>query len=365
MQFEITKQDFLKGLQSVQSAISQKNTLPILANLLLETDKNMIKLIATDLDIGISARVPATIREEGAITIPAKKFLDIIKELPEEDVITISLKKNNMLSIDGGKAHIKIIGLPKDEFPQIPEFKNKETFAIPQVILKEMLSVTSFAVSKDETRYVLNGVLFIAHKDKIQIVATDGRRLAVATKILAEKTVIDEKVIIPAKTVQELGRMLADTGDVTIAFSENQVFFNLGEIQIISRLIEGDFPNFEQVIPKEKEEKVKINRENLLAATRRANLFTNPESLAVKLDIAKGKLTVSKNAPYVGEVKEELGIEYNGKSLSVGFNPAYLIDVLRSLSDQEIFFEVDDADKPGVIRKGAEYTYVVLPMQVV
>ena len=364
MHFEINKDDFLKGLQTVQNAISQKNTLPILSNLLLETDKEDIKLTATDLDIGILSMVPTKAKSQGAITIPAKKLVDIIKELPDTNNVTILLKKNNMITIDCGKSHFKIIGLPKDEFPQIPEFKNKETLTISQKLLKEMLELTSFAVSKDETRYVLNGVLFVIKKAEMQLIATDGRRLAMAAKKISGKNEVDKKVIVPAKTIHELLKMLQDEGKVEIVFSENQIFFDLGKTKVISRLIEGEFPNFEQVVPKERSDKIKINRGNFLAATKRASLFTHPDSLAVKVDVSKNKMILSKNAPYIGEVKEELGINYGGRNISIGFNPAYIIDVLKNLDDEEIELELEDSDKPGVIRKGNEYVYVVLPMQV-
>jgi len=363
MQFETRKEEFLKVLQIVQNAISQKNTLPILSNMLIETQENNLKLTATDLDIGITSYVETKAKEQGAITVPAKKLLDIIKELPSNDNVSVVLKKNNMITIDCGKSHFKIIGLSKDEFPQIPAFKNKESIIVPQKLLKEMLSMTTFAVSKDETRYVLNGVLAVIDKDSLQFVATDGRRLALAKKTLPKKTTITKKIIIPSKTVQELIRMLGDEGNVTILFSDSQIFVDLGKTQVISRLIEGEFPNYEQVIPNETSEKIKINREEFLAATKRANLFTNPDSLAVRLDVSKQKMVVSKNAPYIGEVKEEIGVQYKGKNLSIGFNPVYLIDVLKSLDDETIEFELDDSEKPGVIRKNSEYTYVVLPMQ--
>lgn len=362
MQFEIKKDEFVKGLQTVQNAISQKNTLPILANLLLECDKNEVTLTATDLDIGISSKVEANVKIPGAITIPAKKLVDIIKELPDDN-INILLKKNNMITIESGKAHFKIIGLPKEEFPQLPEFKNQDAITIPQKLLKKIFSITAFAVSRDETRYVLNGVLFIIKQNKIKLVATDGRRLAVTEEDLPQKTLLDKKAIIPAKTIQELSKMLEDDGEIKIQFSENQMFFDLGKTNVISRLIEGDFPNFEQVIPKERKEKLKIERSGFLAAAKRASLLTNPDSLVVKLDVSKNKMVVSKNAPFIGEVKEELDIQYSGKNLSIGFNPIYLIDVLKNLEDESVDFELEDADKPGVIRKGNTYTYVVLPMQ--
>ncbi|MFH1790440.1 MAG: DNA polymerase III subunit beta [Candidatus Omnitrophota bacterium] len=364
MEFEINKDEFLKGLQAVQNAISQKNTLPILANLLLETEHDNVKLTATDLDIGISSYVASNMKEAGAITIPAKKLIDIIKEMPQENAVSIVLKKNNMITIDCGKAHFKIIGLPKDEFPQIPEFKNKDNLTIQQKTLKEMLTVTSFAVSKDETRYVLNGVLMEIEKEKITIAATDGRRLAVSVKQLPEKTNIVKKVIIPAKTIQELQKTLNDDGDVKIYFGDSQILFDLDKTKIISRLIEGEYPNYEQVIPKEKKEKIKIKREDLLASARRASLFVNPDSLAVKVDITKNKMIVSKSAAYIGEVRDEIGVEYAGRNISIGFNPNYIIDVLKSLDDESIYFELEDTDKPGVIRKGNEFIYVVLPMQV-
>ena len=364
MKLETGKNQILKATQNVQNAISSKNTLPILSNILLETQKNNLKITATDLDIGISSKIPVKTETEGAITIPAKKFIDIIKELPDSNNISISVKKNNIATIECGKIVFKIIGLPQSEFPQPPTFKNKETITLPQKLLKNMLSVTKFAVSNDETRYVLNGVLFIIKQKNIKLVATDGRRLAVVEKKLPAETIIEKKIIIPAKTIQELTKLLTEEGDVKISFSENQVLFNLGETVIISRLIEGEFPNYEQVIPNEIKEKVLIDKDALLAAVKRAALLTNQDSLAVKIDISKGKMAISKNTPYIGEVKEEIGISYKGKEIAVGFNPNYIIEVLKNINTKEIGFEFSGNDKPGVIRLGNEYVYVVLPMQV-
>ncbi|MCK4463698.1 MAG: DNA polymerase III subunit beta [Candidatus Omnitrophica bacterium] len=363
MQFETEKDAFLKVLQTVQNAISTKSTLPILSNLLMETMKNDIKITATDLDIGISSSLSVNPKMQGAVTIPAKKLLDIIKELPNNSVVSILLKKNNTVFIDCGKTHFKIVGLPKDEFPQPPEFKDTESIILPQKILKEMISLTVFAVSRDETRYVLNGVLFIIKDKKIKFVATDGRRLAVIERELPEKTVLEKEVIIPTKTAQELSKILDDENNVRILFSENQIFFDMGKTKIISRLVEGEFPNYKQVIPEEIREKIKVNRAKLLSAARRASLFTNQDSLAVKLDISKNKMIISKNAPYIGELKEELDINYKGKNIAIGFNPTYIIELLKNLNQEDIDFEIGNVDKPGVIRIGGEYIYVVLPMQ--
>lgn len=364
MKLKVGKNQLLKTIQKVQNAISSKSTLPILANILLEVHKDNTKITATDLDIGISSTISISSEIEGAITLPAKKFIDIIKELPESSEILITTKKNNITTIESGKIVFKIIGLPKDEFPQPPNFKNKDTIILPQTLLKNMIQMTSFAVSRDETRYILNGVLFIIEGKTIKFVATDGRRLAVIEKNLPKETVITKKVIVPTKTIQELNRLLQEEGDVKISFDENQILFDLGDTFIISRLIEGEFPNYGQVIPKEVKEKALVDKNALLAAAKRASILTNQDSMAIKVDISKGKMTISKNTPYMGEVREELGISYKGKNISVGFNPDYIIEVLKNIGTDEIGIELADNDKPGVIRLGSEYVYVVLPMQI-
>ena len=364
MKFKVSKNDIVKVTQRVQNAISSKTTLPILSNILLEIEKGALKITATDLDIGISSTIPVDIEIEGAITLPAKKFMDIIKELPDADEISIATKKNNVAIIQCDKIVFKIIGLPKEEFPHPPKFKDSDTITLPQQFLKNMLSITGFSVSRDETRYVLNGVLFIVRDKTIKLVATDGRRLAVVEKDLPEKKEIDKQIIIPTKTIQELIRLLGEEGDIKIVFDENQALFDLGDTVIISRLIEGEFPNYEQVIPKELEEKVLVDKKTLLSAAKRASILTNQDSLAIKVDISKDRMAISKNTPYMGEVREEFDVAYKGKNLSVGFNPSYIIEVLRNIEGDDVELELTDNDKPGVIRMGNEYVYVVLPMQI-
>jgi len=365
MRFKTNKGDLYEAIQKVQNAISTKTTLPILANILLEASKNSLKITATDLDMGISSSIPIATEVEGAITIPAKKFIDIIKELPTSGSITITAKKNNMVTIECGKIIFKIIGLPKTEFPQPPTFKNKDMIMLPQGFLKNMISMTSFAVSRDETRYVLNGTLLVIKNKTIKLVATDGRRLAVVEKELPKETILHKQVVVPTKAMQELSKLLKEEGEVKILFDENQILFDLGNTKTISRLIEGEFPNYEQVIPKEVKEKITVNKEAFLSAAKRALILTNQDSMAIKLDITKSRMAVSKNTPYMGEVKEELGVVYNGKDISVGFNPTYIIEVLKNINVKEVGLELADNDKPGVIRLGNEYVYVVLPMQIV
>jgi DNA polymerase-3 subunit beta len=256
------------------------------------------------------------------------------------------------------------MGLPKDEFPQLPEFKDKDSITIQQKKLKAMLSMTNFAMSHDETRYVLNGVLFIIKPSYIRLVATDGRRLAMAEYKIQLPKAQERKVIIPTKTVNELNKVLQDDGDAKIFFGDNQIAFDVGTTRVISRLIEGEFPNYEQVIPKEAKDKLRIAKGSLISALKRVALFTNQESMAVKIDISRDKIVLSKSTPYIGEVREELPVEYKGKEMSIGFNPEYLIDVLKAIDQETVGLEVVDAEKPGVVRMGDEYIYVVLPMQI-
>lgn len=363
MKVECSRENLLKGLSVVQNAISMRSTLPILSNILLETTKDSLTITGTDLDLGIITTVRTNVENQGSITVPAKKLFDIIKELPDAP-ITMSLKKNNMVHITCEKAQFKIMGIPKNDFPKLPEFKDKEAVTLGQAMLKDMLNMTSFAMSKDETRYILNGVHVVVKKNMIRMVATDGRRLAlVEREIEPLKAEVDKKMIIPVKTVQELLRNLKDDGEAAIMFGQNQIMFNLGEVVIISRLIEGEFPDYEQVIPKENKDKLFVDREKFLLAARRAILLTTQDSQAVKLDIDKDRMVISKQSPQIGEVEEELEVEYKGSPFSIGFNPAYLIDVLKNLGEQSIGFELQHPEKPGVIRTKDKYIYVVLPMQ--
>jgi len=364
MKFSTTKDVLLKGIQSVQTAINAKSTLPILANILVEAVEEHVILTTTDLDIGITSKIQIKPAVMGAITIPAKKFSDVIKELPENENITIAVKKNNLVGIECGKSSFKIMGLPKDEFPQLPELKDKDSILLPQKKLKTMLKRTGFAISRDEARYVLNGILFVIKPTHIRLVATDGLRLAVTEERMQLPKTLERKIIIPTKAVNELDRILGEDGDIKTVFGENQVFFETGQTKLISRLIEGDFPNYEQVIPKEVKDKIVVQREVFLSAIKRVALFTNQDSMAVKIEASRDKLVLSKNTPYLGEARVETAADYKGKDMSVGFNPDYLIDVLKNIDQESVAFEITDPEKPGAIRVGSEYIYVVLPMQI-
>ncbi len=361
MQVKLSKDDLLSGIQIVQNVVSSKATLPILSNMLLETKKDTLRLYTTDLDIGISCEIPVNIIEDGAITIPAKRFAEVIRELPSGDVI-VHARKNNQIEIEGKNCRIKLLGLPKEEFPKFPEFKDKEIIRVKQADLKEMFRLTSFAVSHEESRYVLNGVLMEVQKDIIRLVATDGRRLAKIEKSLIQPITKDVSVILPIKAVNEINRNLKDEGEVIFVGGANQVLFDINGVLIATRIIEGDFPNYLQVIPKITAPKINLNTQDFLAAIRRANLLATPDFQAIKVEVFQDKLIVSKTTPDVGESREELKIVYGGPEMMIGFNPQYMIEVLKNTNDTTIDIEFLGSDKPCVIRK-ENYLYLALPMR--
>lgn len=362
MKFKVEKSTLISGIQTVQNVIITKSSLPILSNILIETQGDSLRLTATDLDIGITCLIPVDIQEPGAVTVPAKRFSDIIKELPGHN-ISVTTKKNNQVNIETDLCQFKIMGLAREEFPKLPEFKDKEVLKLEQSVLKEMLNLTSFSVSIDETRYILNGILFKVSKNGLILVATDGKRLAVVEKKLNYSVNQEMSIIIPIKTIHELNRNLKEEGELSIILGSNQALFDLGNVVVISRLIEGEFPDYKQVIPPATESKVRVRREDLLLAVKRAALLSTPDYQAVKLEVFKNKLVVSKSTPDVGESREELAVTYQGKELAIGFNPNYLIDVLKNLGEESVDIELTDSEKPGVIRING-YTYIVLPMRI-
>lgn len=364
MEITVQKSDLLKKISlCVNIAASKPSTLPILNNILLETQKDgKLKIVATDMEVGLSTLMGGTITQEGSITVPARKFHDIVKELPEGDV-EISVTKNNTVSVKAGKSHFKIMGLGKEEYPKLPEFSIENAIEMDQASIKESLSLTSFAISHDETRYVLNGVLFSFQGNIVRFVATDGRRLAFFKKEIKKKVEKNFDLIVPAKTIHELLKLLEWDGVVKFIHTQNKVIFYFEDTYLTSSLIEGNFPNYEQVIPKEEKTQVQANREEFLQAVRRASLLTSPEAPALKFDFIKNKILVSAKSPNMGEAKEELPAEFKGQELTIGFNPGYFLDVLKSLTDENVTLSLTEPDKPGLVKGREGYLYVIMPMQ--
>lgn len=357
----MNKEEIQAAIATVSNIVSPKATLPILSNMLIETKDNTLKLNTTDLDIGISCELAVNVYEQGAITIPAKRFSDIIRELPSADVM-IMARKNNQVDIEGLNCRFKLNGLPREEFPKFPEFKDKDAVLIKQADLKEMIKLTNFAVSYEESRYVLNGILLEVSGDTVRMVATDGRRLAKIEKKLTQASAKDFHIIIPVKAINEINRNLKEDGQVSIIQGVNQVLFNIDGVLIATRIIEGEFPNYKQVIPKDGANKAKVKTADLLSAIRRANLLSTPDFQAIKFELFKDKLVISKTTPDVGESREEVSVEYGQQELIVGFNPQFFIDVLKNINDEFVPLEFLGPDKPCVLRL-KDYLYLALPMR--
>ncbi|MDD5655603.1 MAG: DNA polymerase III subunit beta [Candidatus Omnitrophica bacterium] len=362
MKFKIQKQGLLNGTSIVQNAINPRGALPILSNILLENYQKTLRLISTDLDICVSYSLVVDSQEDGAITVPAKRFFDIIRELPEGEV-SVTTKKNNMVTIESQNCLFKIMGLPKEDFPKLPEFKDKEAIKIEQGVLKEMFALTSFAVSHDEARYILNGILMKIKKNALTLVATDGRRLAIIERKIDFNSTKETQAIIPLKTIQELLRNLNEEKELSLVMTHNQALFDMGQTTVISRLIEGEFPDYQQVVPAPAEDKIIVDREPFLLAVKRASLLATPDYQAVKMEVFKNRMILSKSTPDIGESREDVEVEYQGKEMVIGFNPSFLVDALKNLKIEKVCFEIAGADKPGVIRTDSNYIYVVLPMR--
>jgi DNA polymerase III subunit beta len=367
MNLTIAKENILAGLQAVQNVVSNRTTLPILSNVLLRAEDNRLELIATDLDVTISCSVEAAVKSPGATTLPVKKLLGIARELAAAE-LELEVDDKNQCSLRSGPSFFKIKGLGPEEFPPLPTFKDFKQLSLPQEKIKGMLKKTSFAISSDESRYVLNGIFLSLKEHKLTMVATDGRRLSLVDEEVDVAESSQGEFIVPGKAVNELNRLLQDKGDVEIRFSDNQAAFTLkdekgGQILLITKLIEGNYPNYRQVIPNETKERVPLPREEFLHALKRAEIMTSEKQNSVRLNFTKNNLSITANSPDVGEARESMAINYKGKDVAVAFNPAYLIEPLLALGGDEVFMELIDELSPGVLKASVPFLYVVMPMR--
>ncbi len=363
MKFRISKEAFLDGLQKVQHVVSTRTTLPILSNVLLVARDGRLQFTTTDLDVGITGSVEAQIEKEGATTLPAKRLVSIVRELPASEV-EVSVDGKNHAQIRSGPSFFKIIGLSEAEFPPLPDFEGAKEFRIPQQALRDGLRKTSYAISTDETRYVLNGIFTSFRDGKMTLVATDGRRLAMVDTDLEFPASHETDVIIPTKAVQELQRLLGEGGEVLVKLSDSQVSFQIGDTLLASKLIEGNYPNYRQVIPADSNERVVISREALLETVRRVSLLSSDKSNSVKLVFGENQIEVTANSPDVGEARESMDVAYTGKPMQIAFNPEFLQAPLRNLDTDEVYLDLIDEMSPGVVRIEGSFLYVLMPMRV-
>ena len=360
--FNIGKDQFLTALLAVQNVSSHQSTLPVLSNVKIETTKDRVHFTTTNLDISLSTSVEALIEVHGATTLPVKRLTSIIKELTGAQVC-LETDPKQITAVRSGNTFFKIHGLPAEEFPTLPKVPETHLFNLKQADLRNAIRKTIFAISTDETRYVLNGIYFIFEQNNLSLVATDGRRLA-NIEITLENTIQEPvKFIVPTKAISELNRLLQDKGEIKIKVGGNQVSFETGPTQIISKLVEGNYPNYKQVIPGKYSHRIALERTAFLAAITRVSLLTTEKNNNIKLLFTKNNLELTANTPDIGQANESIPVSYKGEDLTIAFNPTYLADPLRALTEDEVFLDLIDETSPGVMRTQNSFLHVLMPVR--
>jgi DNA polymerase-3 subunit beta len=374
MKFKISKDHFNNGLQQVLNVVSSRSTMPILSNVLIEaTAENEVSLTTTNLELGVRCKIKAEVETPGSITLPAKKLATIIRELPNNDVV---ISVNDLQShISSGGSKFKLMGLNAEEFPPLPEFDDKKLYQIRKHELIQMLKSVAYAQSTDENRYMLNGVYFNFSNNKFTVVATDGRRLALNAKKMEVPEDNKGSLILPLKTVNEILRISGNDSAVKISFNQRQVAFDIqvteedagtgliGGIYMVSKVVEGQYPNYAQVIPNHVEHRIKIERELMLDCIRRSALMISENNISVTFKMANNLLEITGKSQEYGESHETMAIDYDGPEVRVSINPYFMMDPLKALGQDEVFFEFKDEFSPGVFRDMDEFICVVMPLR--
>jgi DNA polymerase-3 subunit beta len=371
MKLKIKKEEILKGLQRIQGVVEKKNTMPILSNMLLTAEGKGIEIVATDLEIGLRGSYAAEVEKPGSVTVSAKKMYEIVRELPDED-IQIRVEENNWVKIQSGHSQFKLVGLPKDEYPALPDVAEEGMIAIEGETLRDMIKKTLYSVGENDARYVLNGLFVHMTQTKgglnIRMVGTDGHRLSMIDRVVDAKHK-EESIIIPKKAMMELRRLLeedAPQAELRLGFSKNHALFKRDGLVMVSKLIDGNYPNYLQVVPAKSTKKVTVSKDVFTHAVKRVSILSKEKTNAVKLQLEKDRLILSTNNPEVGEANEELSVDYKGEAISIGFNSRYLMDVLTAMDRQTIALELSDALSPCLITEEGDehYKCVVMPMRV-
>ncbi len=372
MKFKINRDHFANGLAQVLNVVGSKATMPILSNVLIEAAKDHVTLTTTNLDLGIRVKIKAEAKETGAVTLPVKRLATIVRELPNVDVLVDSTASHQVKLASGGST-FRNMGIGKEEFPPLPEFGDEKIFTLNQDELTAMLRSVDYAQSTDETRYILNGVYFNFRDEKLSLVATDGRRLALVSKELEVPAASAGSIILPAKTVAELARMLGKGSKLKVSFNDRRASFQIAtdkdssglmdHVYLYSKVVEGNYPNYQQVIPKETHQRLKLERELFLQCVHRAQLVCSEKANSVKIKLTTNLLEITAQSPDFGEAHESMAVAYSGAEMQVAFNPAYLLDPLRALTKDEVFLELKDEVSPGVFKTLENFVCVIMPVR--
>jgi len=374
MKLSITKSEFLRGLGRIQSIVEKRNSMPILANTLIEapeTGENAtLQLAATDLEVGVRSQHMANVTEAGGLTVSAKKLFEIVRELSDEK-IELEATANSYLEIRCNRSRFTLAGTAAEEYPTLPEFNPEKTVPVSSPILSAMIERTMYAASVDETRYNLNGVYLevLNETDEIRLVATDGHRLACVDRAIeGDISALASGVIIPRKGLGELKRLVDedDAEEIELAFANNSGLAKKGDVTLVMRLIEGEFPNYNQVIPKDLTRHLILPTDSLVQAVRRVALLSSERSRAVKLELSDGQLVITSSNPDLGDAREELDVDYAGEPLAIGFNAKYLLDAINAIQLKEVRFSFQDELSPSRLTPpdDEKTLAVVMPMRI-
>ncbi len=368
MEFTVKRSDLFGELTLVQGVIEKKSTIPILSNILLEATGSTLGITATDLDVSICCGCPATVETEGTTTVSARRLHEIVRLLPEDAEIRFSLMENEWVGIQSGNAQYKIVGLPKENFPSIPDAV-QSGIAIPGSLLRAMIQRTMFAITQEESRYSLNGAQLLLDSQQIRMVATDGHRLALVSKQVDVPGLSAElKVLIPRKTLVELQKLLGDQ-DTIVEFGrdENHLFFGIGRKRLVSRILAGQFPNYEMVIPHDNDKHVTASTRLLGDGIRRAAVMSDEKLKAIRVSLSPGTIELTASSAEAGEARDVVPVQYEGTSMDIGFNPNYILDFLGACGTENVTLSVRDSETQGLLAPEGpadlDYRYVVMPMK--
>jgi DNA polymerase-3 subunit beta len=373
MELTVAKADLQKELQLCQGVVEKRSTIPILSNVLLKAADGKLQIAATDLDVTILSSCSARVTTPGGVTLEARRLFDIVRSLPDDDV-HITMQENNSMLVESGTAKFRLLGLPAEDYPTLPTVDVTDAYTSPLEELKTMVAKVRFAITHEETRFQLNGALLKVQPSKMEMVATDGHRMALINFPKSgngKRKGLDLTILVPRKALDEILRLeAAEEGTVRFGVSENQLFFEAGERRLLARMIDVNFPNYMEVISRDNDRKVLVDRERLLSTIRRISLVANERTRAVRFDFSPGKLTVSSTNPELGDARETVPIDYAGNPFFVGLNAAYVTDFLSAVDTPTVTLDLKDENSQCIGRPSTntedlpyDYLYVVMPMR--
>jgi DNA polymerase-3 subunit beta len=366
MKFSIAKEAILDELQLLQAIVEKRNTMPILANILIQVAGDEVEMTGTDLEVGLKTHFKASVEEPGGVTVSGKKIFEIVKSLPDDQTIVFEENDDLMMEVSSGRSQFKVLCLPKEDFPQVPQGTFAKKIQIAGELFREMIDRVYFAIAQEQ-RYYLNGALLILKKNTMEMVSTDGHRLSYASAFVEDLGMEEEiRVIVAKKSLGELRKMTGEA--IEFDQDENNLFFRAGSRTLISRIIESKFPNFEAVIPKDNPHVMQVLNEEFSQAIRRVSLLSSERSRGIKFSISQKNLKMFSSNPEIGEARDDLEVSYEGEDIEVGFNSQYLLDFLTAVHSDRIRLELKDENSAAVMKPDLEeaikFTYVIMPMKI-